>query len=123
MSRLMEGHPALDLAYFRNPLQVDVRLAATVHREQPVRFGDATVFADELKRQFQQGYVERCPGLLPCAVNPPCAVFRLYKVLCRQVAQVAERDARERRKEEYVTHKVQVGFGQRRGYHPLQFLF
>ena len=85
MAGLMEGHPAFDLAYFRNPFQVDVRLAATVHREQPAFFGDAAVFVDKFKRQFQQRYVKRCPGLLTCAVNPPCAVLRLCEVLYRQV--------------------------------------
>ena len=50
MPKHMEGHPAFDLAYFRNPLQVDVRLAVTVHQEQPIRLGDTMVFADEFKR-------------------------------------------------------------------------
>lgn len=67
--------------------------------------------------------MKRRSRLLPYAVYPPRPVLCLRKVLFRQVAQVAECDARERRKQEHVTHKVQVGLGQRGGNHPFQIPF
>ena len=108
----MEGHPAFDSAYWRYLFQVDVRLAATEHREKSAIRSNAPVLVNKFQWQIQQWNMERRPGLSTCTMNPPYPVLRFWKVLSSEIAYVAESDAGERGKEKHVTHKIEVRFRQ-----------